>query len=373
MTKKMFVFLSVMLAAAMLIVSCKPAAPAATEAPAEAPAAPAEPAAPAAKVVKACLVTDSAGIGDRSFNDAVWKGLESAKADYNADISYIESKSADDYAPNLQACLDSEADVVVCVGFMMADACAKAIDANPDTKFIGVDIYGLGKPNFIGIDAYMEQTSFLAGYLAAGMSESKVLGTWTGFVGPVVLSFMDGFYMGAQEWAKVHNTPVTVLGYDPKDMDNAANIGSWDDTDKGRALSETQMDNGADIIYGVCGNVGAVAAAAMQERGYGYIFGMDQDWTITNAQYSDQILGSALKNMHVAVYEIMKNLAVNDTFDGGKDYILTLANGGTSLAPNPAIDIPADLLAEVDALAAKIKSGELIAGSPEFMGLYRTK
>ncbi len=144
--------------------------------------------------VSACLVTDSAGIGDRSFNDAVWKGLEMAEEDFGSEITYIESKSADDYAPNIQACIDAESEVVICVGFMMGDACAAAIDANPDTKFVGVDIYGLGKDNFIGIDAYMEQSSFLAGYLAAGMTETGVLGTWTGFVGPVVLSFMDGFY-----------------------------------------------------------------------------------------------------------------------------------------------------------------------------------
>ena len=322
---------------------------------------------------KACLVTDSAGIGDRSFNDAVWMGLEMAEADFGSEITYIESKSADDYAPNLQACIDAESDVVICVGFMMGDACLAAVDANPDTKFVGVDIYGFGKPNFIGIDAYMEQSSFLAGYLAAGMTETGKLGTWTGFPGPVVLSFMDGFYMGAMEYNTVHGTEVEVLGYDPADMENAANIGSWDDTDKGRAISETQMDNGADIIYGVCGNVSTAAAAAMQERGYGYIFGMDQDWTITNPQYTDQILGSALKNMHVAVHEVMKNLEVSGTFNGGEDYILTLANGGTSLALNETIDIPAELLAEVEALEEKISSGEITGASEEFYTLYRSE
>jgi basic membrane protein A len=219
----------------------------------------------------------------------------------------------------------------------------------------------------------MEQSSFLAGYLAAGMSDTGVLGTWTGFVGPVVLSFMDGFYTGAMEYNTVHDTDVQVLGYDPADMDNAANIGSWSDTDKGRAISETQMDNGADIIYGVCGNVSTAAAAAMQERGYGYIFGMDQDWTITNPQYSDQILGSALKNMDVAVYEVMKNLETAGTFNGGQDYVLTLANGGTSLAINEDIDIPADLLAEVQSYEEKIASGELTGASEEFYSAYRSQ
>jgi basic membrane protein A len=358
MSKKILLILSILVISSMFFAACAP-----TEEPEEEGPEP----------VSACLVTDSAGIGDRSFNDAVWKGLENAKADFGTEISYIESKSADDYAPNIQACLDAESDVVLCVGFMMNDACSAAVEANPDTYFIGVDLAGYGKPNFIGIDAYMEQSSFLAGYLAAGMSETGVLGTWTGFVGPVVLSFMDGFYMGAMEYNEVHGTDVTVLGYDPADMDNAANIGSWDDVDKGRAISETQMDNGADIIYGVCGNVSTAAAAAMQERGYGYIFGMDQDWTVTNPQYTEQILGSALKNMHVAVYDILKNLEEAGTFAGGDDYILTVENGGTSLAINETIDIPADLLAEVEALAEKIASGEITGASEEFYTLYRAK
>ena len=365
MSKRLLIVMSILVIGSMFFAACQPAEEVSEEA-TEAVEEVKEP-------VSACLVTDSAGIGDRSFNDAVWKGLESAKTAFGSEISYIESKSADDYAPNIQACIDAEADVVVCVGFMMGDACAAAIDANPDTEFVGVDIYGLGKDNFIGIDAYMEQSSFLAGYLAAGMSETGVLGTWTGFVGPVVLSFMDGFYMGAMEYNTAHGTDVQVLGYDPADMDSAANIGSWDDIDKGRSISETQMDNGADIIYGVCGNVSTAAAAAMQERGYGYIFGMDQDWTVTNPQYSDQILGSALKNMHVAVYEIMEKLEEEDTFAGGTDYILTLANGGTSLAINETIDIPADLVAEVDALAEKISSGELTGASEEFFTLYRSE
>jgi len=378
--KKFFVVLGLFVIASMALAACAPAAEApAAEAPAEEAPAAEEPVEEEVveevveeDVKSVCLVTDSAGIGDRSFNDAVWNGLEMAKEEFGTNITYIESKSADDYTPNLEACIDAESDVVVCVGFMMGDACVAAIDANPDVNFIGVDIYGLGKPNFIGIDAYMEQSSFLAGYLAAGMSETGVLGTWTGFVGPVVLSFMDGFYMGAMEYNKVHGTDVKVLGYDPKDMENAANIGSWDDVDKGRAISETQMDNGADIIYGVCGNVSTAAAAAMQERGYGYIFGMDQDWTITNPQYADQILGSALKNMHVAVYDIMMKLETEGTWSG-EDYILTLANGGTSLAINESIEIPAELKAEVEALAEKIAAGEITGASEEFYTAYRAQ
>ena len=265
MMKKTTAVLALLLIASLAFTACAPAA------------------APAAETIKACLVTDSAGIGDNSFNDAVWMGLEKAETDFGADITYIESKSADDYAPNLEACVDSEPDVIVCVGFMMAEACDVSIQANPDIKYIGVDINWLVHDNFLGVDAYMEQSCYQAGYLAAGMTETGTVATYTGFFGPVVQIFMDGFYMGVQKYNADKGTDVKVLGYDPADMENATATGSWDDVTLGRQVSESFMDNGADIILPVIGNVGTGTAAVMEERGFGYIFGVDQDWTITNS------------------------------------------------------------------------------------------
>ena len=343
--KKLSIVLGLLMVASLVFSACAPKKPGAE--------------------INACLVTDSAGIGDKSFNDAVWSGLEKAKADFGIEANYIESKSADDYGPNLQACVDSEAEVIVCVGFMMADACAAAIEANPEIKFIGIDIDWLAFDNFVGVGAYMDQSCFQAGYLAAGMTETGKVATYTGFFGPVVQIFMDGYYMGVQEYNKVHGTAVEVLGYDPKKMDQAAATGSWSDVDKGRQLTESFMDNGADIVLPVAGNVGTGSAAVMQERGAGYIFGVDQDWTLTNPQYSAQILGSVLKKMDVPVYETIK-LMTEGKWNAG-NFLLTLENKGTEFVYNSAVEVPADLKAEVDALAAKIISGEIPSLSPEFL------
>lgn len=372
--KKISIVIGLLIIASMLF-ACAPqaapaeeAAPVEEEAPAE-EAAPAEEEAPAAEPLKACLVTDAAGIGDRSFNDMVWKGLEQAKADFGIEANYIESKSADDYAPNLAACVDSDADLVVCVGFMMADACKAAVEANPEIKFIGIDINWLTYDNFLGVDAYMDQSCFQAGYLAAGMTETGTVATYTGIFGPVVQIFMDGFYMGVQEYNKVHGTSVKVLGYDPKAMDQASATGSWSDIDLGRQFGESFMDNGADIILPVAGFVGGGTAAAMRDRGYGYIFGVDQDWSLTVPEYKDLVLASALKNMDVPVYNAVKGLVEESKWESG-NYILQFSNGGTSLAWNPAVEVPADLKAEVDALADKILSGEIQTVSPEYLALY---
>jgi basic membrane protein A len=329
----------------------------------------AAPVVPAGEPVKACLVTDSAGIGDKSFNDAVWGGLEQAIADFGIEANYIESKSADDYAPNLQACVDSEPELIVCVGFMMADACAASFTENPEIKYIGIDIDWLSADNFIGVGAYMDQSCFQAGYLAAGMSETGTVATYTGFFGPVVQIFMDGYYMGVQEYNNVHGTDVKVLGYDPDNMEAATATGSWIDVDLGRQVTESFMDNGADIVLPVAGNVGTGSAAVMSERGFGYIFGVDQDWTLTNSQYTPQILGSVLKKMEVPVYNTIKTMVEGGEFVPG-NFILEFENGGTEFVFNSAVEVPAELKAEVEALQAKILSGELSSLSPQYLALY---
>jgi len=349
--KKFSIILGTLLVASLVFTACAPAAE------------------PAKESLKACLVTDAAGIGDKSFNDAIWMGLEKAMTDFGIEANYLESKSADDYAPNLEACVDSDPDVIVCVGFMMADACDVSVQANPDINYIGVDINWLSYDNFLGVDAYMDQSCFQAGYLAAGMTTTGTVATYTGIFGPVVQIFMDGFYMGVQEYNKVHDTDVAVLGYDPADMDNATATGSWSDVDLGRQVTESFMDNGADIILPVAGNVGAGSAAVMEERGLGYIFGVDQDWTLTNPQISDRVLASALKKMEVPVYDAIKGLVEEDKWESG-NYVLQFDNGGTELAYNSEIEIPADLKAETDALKAKIQSGEISSLSPEFLALY---
>jgi basic membrane protein A len=373
--KKLSIVLGLILVASFVFASCAPVvspnAAAQTAAPVQKPMATAVPAATEAPKLKACLVTDAAGIGDKSFNDAVWGGLEKAKTDLGIEANYIESKSADDYAPNLQACVDSKPDLIVCVGFMMADACKATIEANPTIKFIGIDIDWLAYDNFVGVGALMDQSCFQAGYLAAGMSKTGKVATYTGLFGPVVQIFMDGYYMGVQKYNEVKGTKVGVLGYDPKNMDKASATGSWSDVDKGRQLTESFMDNGADIILPVAGNVGTGSAAVEKERGSGYIFGVDQDWTLTNAQYSPQILGSVLKKMEVPVYETVK-LMTGGGWKAG-NFILTLENKGTELVYNSAIAIPAELKAEVDALAPKIISGEIPSLSPEYLAKYPRK
>ena len=350
MTKKIFVVMSFVLVASMLLTACGGAAP--TAAPTAAP-----------EKVKVCMVTDSGGIGDKSFNDLTWSGVERGVTDFGVEGNYIQSTQPTDFAPNLSACKDSGAKLIICVGFMMADDCKKAATDNPTVYYAGVDMGGFNLSNFRGVSAKMEESSYLAGYLAAGMTKTGKVGWYVGIMGPAVQIFGDGYYYGVQKYNEVHKTNVTIIGYDANNPGNATATGSWIDADKGRSVGQSQMQEGADIILPVNGGVGAATAAVMQEAGKGFIFGVDQDWTLTYPQYSAQILASLLKKVDVHIYDAIERITT-DTWEGG-DFVLTLANEGTTLAFNPAVTVPDALKVEIADLQAKIISGEIVIPAPK--------
>ncbi len=302
----------------------------------------------------ACQVTDVGGIDDKSFNQTVWKGFEDAVADLGIEAKYLESQQQTDYEANLNAFLDAGCDLIVSVGFMLGDATLEAATNNPDQLYGIVDVTGLVAPNLNGSGFRVDQPAFMAGYLAAGISETGIVATFGGVNIPPVTDFMDGYALGVEYYNMVNGTDVTVLGWDVAAHDGLF-VGNFESTDDGRTMGESLMDEGADVIMPVAGPVGGGTLAVMEERGSGYLIGVDSDWML---QYPDStiIVASVLKNMDVYVYELVE-ATMNDEFEAG-DFMGTLENNGVGLGWGGA-EVPADLKAEVDALAPMIISGEL--------------
>ena len=352
MSKKLYFLTSILLVAAVLLVACKPAVPeeAAPEAAAPEEAAPEE-----APAFKACQVTDVGGIDDKSFNATAWKGMEDAMADMGIEAKYLESQQQTDYEVNINAFLEEGCDLIVSVGFLLGDATAAAAGANPEQMFGIVDVNWLEAPNLYGSGFAINEATFLAGYLAAGMTQTGVVATFGGIQIPPVEIFMDGFVLGVEQYNAVHGTDVQVLGWDPAAR-NGLFVGNFESTDDGRTMGESLMDEGADIIMPVAGPVGGGTLAVMEERGAGLIIGVDNDWSVQFANQSQYVLASALKNMDLYVYETIK-AAMDGSFAGG-NYNGTLDNGGVGLGYG-GVDVPADLKAEVDALIPQIVAGEI--------------
>jgi basic membrane protein A len=341
MQKKTFAALSLLLVAAFALSACAGAAPAAK--------------------VKACQVTDTGGIDDKSFNATAYKGVTDAVAQLGIEGKYLESQQQTDYEKNINAFVDEGCNLIVTVGFLLGDATSAAAVANPDQKFSIVDFaYDPTLPNVLGQVFNTQEAAFLAGYVAAGVTQTGKIGTFGGIPIPPVTVFMDGYALGAAYYNSKHGTNVEVLGWDPATQTGLF-TGNFESTDDGRAMGETLMDEGADIIMPVAGPVGLGTAAAVQERGGGYIVGVDTDWTVTAPDYAAITLTSVLKNMDITTLNAIKSV-IDGTFAGGVT-VGTLENGGVGLAEFHGLDsmVSAELKAELEQVRADIIAGTVKA------------
>jgi basic membrane protein A len=372
--KKLYLILAGLIIASMVLTACGPtptAEPAPEEPAAEPPAE--EPAEEPAMVYSVGQVTDLGGIDDKTFNATAWAGVEQAMAELGVEGKYLESQQQSDYAKNIQQFLDEDTSLIVTVGFLLGVDTAVAAKANPDTNFTIVDYaypdcFGdtavegqtCGSaselPNVLGLTFQTDEAAFLAGYLAAGMTETGKVGTFGGINIPPVSIFMKGFEAGVNHYNSVHGAAVEVLGWSTADNDGLF-TGNFESTDDGRAYAENLVQEGADIIMPVAGPVGLGSAAVCQETGSCKIIGVDTDMVVSAPEYESVVLTSVLKNMNVAVYDAIEAV-VNGTFAGGV-YVGTLENNGVGLAPYHAFDgeIPAELKAEIEQLQADIISG----------------
>ncbi len=345
MQKKLFAVMSLLIIAAFVLVACAPAATPESE-----------------TKIKACQVTDTGGIDDKSFNATAWKGVEDAVAEFGVEGKFLESQQQSDYEKNLNAFIEEGCDLIIPVGFLLADATVAAAEANPDMLFSIIDVGWLEAPNIQGQAFQTDEAAFMAGYLAAGVSKTGKLGTFGGIQIPTVTIFMDGFALGAAHYNEIHGTSVEVLGWDIGTQTGLF-TNNFESLEDGRLMGEQLMDEGVDIIMPVAGPVGLGTAAAVQERGDAYIVGVDNDWAVVNEAYADITLTSVMKFMDVTTFNAIKSV-VDGTFEAGL-IMGTLENGGVGLADYHELAgmVSADLQAEIDGLAAQIIAGE-IATSP---------
>jgi basic membrane protein A and related proteins len=390
MSKKIYSLLAVLLVASLILAACAPAAtteptpvpvepepvqpepapveptpvPAEpepvepTEPPAEPTEPPAEPVEPPTTDVLACQVTDTGGVDDRSFNETAWAGVLRAQDELGVEALVLESQQQADYERNLNAFIEQDCDIIVPVGFLLADATAAAAEQYPDQYFAIVDVDWLDYPNVLNLAFQTDEAAFLAGYAAAAATQTGVVGTFGGMQLPTVTIFMDGLAMGVQYYNEQKGTNVEVVGWDPATQTGLF-TGNFESLDDGRTMAQTLMGEGADIIMPVAGPVGLGAAAAAQEAGNVYIIGVDTDWTISAPEYADITFTSVMKNMDVAVFEAIEEV-VDGTFSGGT-FMGTLENDGVGIAPFYDLEslVPAELQGELDALVPEIIAGNI--------------
>ena len=310
----------------------------------------------AASDVQACMITDQGGIDDGSFNETAYTGLLRAEEELGVEIAYLESQSETDFQPNMEAFIQQDCDLIVPVGFLLAEVTGEAAEANPDQDFAIVDYPNEWElDNVLGLLFATDQAAFLAGYAAASYSETGTVGTYGGVNIPTVTIFMDGFLAGVEYFNEENGEDVELLGWDGED---GQFTGDFESQDLGRNVTETLLDNGADVIMPVAGPVGGGSAAAIQDRGEGALIWVDTDG-YESTEFGDIMFTSVMKQMDVAVFDAIE-AQVNESFEGG-DYFGTLDNDGVRLSPFHDYDaeLPDGLQDELDTLREGIIAGEI--------------
>jgi len=300
---------------------------------------------PEAKKIKVGLVTDIGGLNDRSFNQLANQGLERAKSELGVETRVLVSKQNSDYVPNLSTLAQQKYDLVVGVGFLMADAMNTVASKFPNTKFAIIDVDATGlkaKPtNVAGLLFKEQEAGYLVGYMAGLYLKDNGGGT-AASVGGQKIPPVDHYIAGYQKGVKDANPDAKVTnGYSQK----------FDDPAPCKELALNQIADGAKVVFQVAGGCGLGALDAAKGKGVQGI-GVDAD----QAYLGDQVMTSALKKVDVAVYDAVK-AAQDGSFKGGANTIFDVKSGGVGIGKTNSVG--AKYEAQVKAVQDKISNGQI--------------
>lgn len=260
------------------------------------------------------MVTDVGGVNDGSFNQSAWEGLQRAGEAFGCEVKYIESKGDADYVPNIESFLDEDYDLIVCVGYMMADAVRDAAELYPDQKFAIIDdASNADLDNVTCMMFEQEQASYLVGLAAGYTTESNIVGFVTGAANETMNSFGYGYCAGVLD----ANPDATILQY------NANNFG---DASGGKTAVNTMVTKGADVVFHAAGGTGIGVIDGCKENKI-WAIGVDSD---QSPLAPETILTSALKRVDNACYDATKKTILG-TLEGGVE-TYDLAAGGVDIA-----------------------------------------
>lgn len=315
-----------------------------------------------------CMVSDSGGFDDKSFNQLGFEGLKAGAAKLGVKYQQRESNSDSDYAPNIDSLIKQKCTLIITVGFNLSKATVAAAKANPKIDFAIIDDAAdnnfdgkTDAPNIKPILFDTAQAAFLAGYVSASVTKTGVLGTFAGIPFPTVTIFMDGFSQGMTYYNKQKGASVKLVGYDPAAPDKATQVGEFAAGDKAKQVAQSIIDQNADVILPVGGPIFQSAGAAIQDSGKNIaLLGVDADTFVTAPTYSKLYLTSILKNMKQATQDVITNSAKGKTFDV-TPYVGTLDNGGVGIAPFHDYEskVSSATKAELKDIQAKIISGDI--------------
>jgi len=294
--------------------------------------------------LKIGLVLSTGGLGDKSFNDAAYKGLIEAKDKLGVDVKYVEPSNVSEFDVFLREFAEADFDLIIGVGFQMKDPIEKVASEYPNSHFVMID-EPIDMPNVISAAFNEPEGSFMAGALAGMMTKTNTVGFVGGMEVPLIKKFGNGFMAGAKYVNPQIKTFKTYVGGN----------NPFNDPAKGKEMALSMIDNGADIIYHAAAGSGMGVFEAAKERGV-YAIGVDsnQDGVVPGT-----VLTSMLKNVDKAVFSIIKDTQEKGFTAGELEF--NLANGGVGITDLEYTkdQVGKDKIKKLEGIKADIISGKI--------------
>ena len=308
-----------------------------------------------------CIVNSVGGPED-PFNAAAAAGAKEAKAKLHVEVVALDADTDADITANIDTFVTAgDCDLIIGLGFITSFLLEQFIDANPAQQFAVIDFtFGGLYDNLAEVVFRVDQAGFLAGYIAAGISDTGKIGVFGGLPIPSVTAFMDGYTLGAQWFNAEYGATSRYSDADP-DLQTGIFSFNFDNPADGQAIANGLYDQGADTVFPVAGftSVGAwLEAAERKVAGENVrVIGVDYDWAGTFGDPDRVVLTSAVKDYGPAVYNQIAAL-VNGTWSGGK-ILEDLSSGAVDIAPFHKLnrDVPGFLKNDLKELRAGIIEG----------------
>jgi basic membrane protein A and related proteins len=298
------------------------------------------------KKIRVGMVTDIGGLNDRSFNESAYKGLQKAESELGIEIRAVTSKSNADYVPNLSTLARQKYDLVIAVGFLMAEATEKVAGQFPDTNFAIIDSSQAAmksKPkNVEGLLFKENEAGYLVGFMAGLYAKDQGGDQVVSTVGGLKIPPVDAYIAGFQKGAKDANGDIKTLNAYSEDFVDQA---------KCKELALNQIAEGSQVVFQVAGQCGLGALDAAKEKGKQGI-GVDAD----QGYLGDHVMTSALKKIDEAVFTTVQEVQ-DGGFKAGTDTVFDVKSGGVGYG-----EVNAEgekYTSQVDDQLSKIESGEL--------------
>lgn len=274
------------------------------------------------------IISGPGGFGDQAYNDYALDGLENAADEFGGSVDTVTGEQGE-YESIQRDVADVGHDLIVCVSNYQADALSTNAEEYPDQRWMLINqgLYDDDGNHYENVAGYVwanHEMSYQAGVAAGTMTSRDFTvgdvstdpdGLTVGFVGGVDSALINAFeeaYVAGVNWV---NSDIEVLtGY----------AGSFEEPSAGEEVADSQINEGADIVYHAAAGTGPGIFESAQAADR-FAIGVDADQSVTLDQFSDVIMGSAVKYMDVGTYEVAEAVYNDEWDDVQGEHVLGLA------------------------------------------------